>query len=54
MFTLDFGLQATVMINDHLRVVAGYHRYEMAGLDKTSAAMYPTANVYSVGFSILW
>ncbi len=54
MFTLDYGLQATVLINDHLRVVAGYHRYEMRGLDNTSDAMYPKANVYSVGLSFLW
>ena len=54
MFTLDYGLQATVLINDHLRVTAGYHRYEMRGLDNTSDVMYPKANVYSVGLSFLW
>jgi hypothetical protein len=54
MFTLDYGLQATAMINDHFRVTAGYHRYEMNGLDNTTADMYPNANVFSVGFSILW
>ena len=55
LYTTDIGLQATVIINDHLRVVAGYHRYEMSGLDsKTTSDMYPKANVYSVGFSILW
>ena len=54
MYTLDYGLQATLVINDHMRFVAGYHRYEMNGLDKTTADMYPKANVYSVGFSILW
>ena len=54
MYTTDLGLQATVVINDHMRFVAGYHRYEINGLDKTTADMYPKANVYSVGFSILW
>jgi len=54
MFTLDYGLQATVPINDHLRVTAGYHRYEMRGLDNTTADMYPNANVFNVGISFLW
>jgi hypothetical protein len=53
-YSLDYGLQATAIINDHVRVVAGYHRYEMNGLDNTSAAMYPQANVFTVGLSILW
>jgi hypothetical protein len=54
-YSLDYGLQITGVINDHFHVVAGYHRYEMYGLDgKTSAAMYPKANVYTVGVSILW
>ncbi len=53
-YSLDYGLQATVIINDHLRIIGGYHRYEMNGLDKTTADMYPNANVFSVGFSILW
>jgi len=54
MFTLDYGLQTTVILTDHLRVTAGYHRYEMRGLDNTSADMYPKANVYTVGLSIVW
>ena len=54
MFTLDYGLQATAILNDHLRVTAGYHRYEMNGLDKTSSDMYPKANVFTIGLSILW
>ena len=56
LYTTDVGLQATVFINDHFRFIAGYHRYEMNGLDggKTSSDMYPKANVYSVGISILW
>lgn len=55
LYTLDFGLQATAVVNDHLHIVAGFHRYEMYGLDgKTSSAMYPKANVYTIGLSILW
>jgi hypothetical protein len=53
-YSVDYGLQATVIVNDHLRVTAGYHRYEMNGLDNTVSAMYPQANIYTVGLSILW
>ena len=53
-YSLDFGLQATVVLNDHFHVVAGYHRYEMYGLDKTSADMYPQANIFTVGLQFLW
>ena len=53
-YSLDYGLQATVIINDHLRLIGGYHRYEMRGLDGTDAAMYPKANIFTVGLSILW
>ncbi len=53
-YSTDVGLQATAIINDHLRVTAGYHRYEMNGLDNTTSDMYPKANVFTVGFSILW
>ena len=53
--TTDIGVQFTAVITDHLRAVAGYHRYEMNGLDHvTSPEMYPKANVFSVGLSILW
>ena len=55
LYTLDSGLQVTGVINDHLHLIAGYHRYEMHGLDgTTSAGMYPKANVYTVGLAILW
>jgi hypothetical protein len=55
LYTLDSGLQVTGIINDHLHLVAGYHRYEMHGLDgTTNAGMYPKANVYTVGLAILW
>jgi hypothetical protein len=53
-YSTDLGLQATVIINDNLRVTAGYHRYEMNGMDKTPSATYPKANIFTVGFSILW
>lgn len=53
-YSLDMGIQATVIVNDHLRLIAGYHRYEMHGLDDTVAAMYPQANIFTVGLSILW
>lgn len=55
LYTLDSGLQVTGVINDHLHIIAGYHRYEMHGLDgTTNAGMYPKANVYTVGLAILW
>jgi hypothetical protein len=55
MYTLDYGLQATFIVNPHVHLMAGYHRYEMYGLDAvTPAAMYPKANVFTIGFSILW
>lgn len=54
-YSLDYGLQATVLINDHTHLVAGYHRYEMRGLDSaTDSGMYPKANIFTVGLSILW
>jgi len=54
-YSTDTGLQITGIINDHVHLVAGYHRYEMHGLDgKTSSAMYPKANIYTIGISFLW
>jgi hypothetical protein len=54
-YSLDYGLQATVLINDHVHFTAGYHRYEMRGLDSaTDSGMYPKANVFTVGVSFLW
>ncbi len=53
-YSLDYGLQATVIFTDHLRVTGGYHRYQMNGLDATPAAMYPTANILTIGLSISW
>lgn len=53
-YSLDYGLQATVIINDHLRIVGGYHRYEMNGLDHTTADMYPKAHIFTIGLTISW
>jgi hypothetical protein len=53
-YSLDYGVQATVVLNDHLRLIGGYHRYEMNGLDNTVTAMYPQANIFTAGISILW
>ena len=53
-YSLDYGIQATIILESHLRVIAGYRRYEMIGLDNTVAAMYPQANIYSIGVSIVW
>jgi hypothetical protein len=55
LYSTDIGLQATAIINDHIHIVAGYHRYEMHGMDgQTSSEMYSKANVYTVGVSFLW
>lgn len=53
-YSLDYGLQATFEVCPHFNITAGYHRYEMRGLDDTSAGMYPQANVVTVGASISW
>jgi hypothetical protein len=53
-YSVDLGLQGTVLINRHARLTAGYHRYGMHGLDNTSPAMYPRADIITAGFSILW
>jgi hypothetical protein len=55
LYSLDFGLQATVLLNDHIRIVGGYHRYQMNGTDnKTDPGMYPSANIFTVGVNFLW
>lgn len=56
LYTVDYGLQITaIAFNDHLHAVVGYHRYAMYGLDgQTNSGMYPRANVYTVGLSVLW
>jgi hypothetical protein len=55
LYTLDAGMKASVFLADHVKLVLGYHRYEMHGMDgKTSAGMYPKANIITVGISFLW
>ncbi len=54
LYSTDIGIQATAIINDHLRVNAGYHRYEIHGLDNTTSDMYPKANVITAGLSFIW
>jgi hypothetical protein len=53
-YSLYYGAQLTVVVNSHLHLIAGYHRYTMTGLDDTVTAMYPQANVYTLGASLLW
>jgi hypothetical protein len=53
-YSLDYGLQFTIIVQEHVHLVAGYHRYEMRGLDNTSAAMYPKADIFTGGISISW
>jgi Protein of unknown function (DUF3570) len=53
-YSTDFGIEATAVINDHLKVIGGYHRYSMRGLDHTTQDMYPQANVFSIGVSFSW
>jgi hypothetical protein len=55
LYTLDFGTQLTYVITDWVKVTAGYHRYDMEGLDgKTNDAMYPKANIFNIGLSFQW
>lgn len=52
--SFDYGLQLSVLVTKWLHVNAGYHRYEMHGLDgKTDPAMFPSANVFTAGIQ-LW
>ena len=52
--SLTYGVQASVVIKDHLYLDVGYHRYEMYGRDSfTAASAYPKANIFTVGFR-LW
>lgn len=54
-YSLDYGTKFTYIITDWVRVTAGYHRYAMYGLDgKTPDAMYPKANIYTIGLSFIW
>lgn len=50
MQTFTYGLNATIKIKDRFAIDLGYKRYEMIGTDEvTSAALYPKANVFSIG-----
>jgi hypothetical protein len=54
-YSIDYGLQASVLVTDWMKITAGYHRYEMNGLDgKTTADMYPKANIFTVGIAFTW
>ncbi|MDB6034995.1 MAG: hypothetical protein JWM16_5333 [Verrucomicrobiales bacterium] len=54
MFTLTYGMQATIILKDWLHLDMGYHRYEMHGLDHiTAASAYPVANIVTAGLR-LW
>ena len=53
MFTLTYGVQASVIIKRWLQFDVGYHRYEMYGRDHvTSASAYPKANVVTAGLRV--
>ena len=55
MQTFDYGLQATVKPVNWLRLIVGYYRYEMYGLDNiTASAMYPKANVFTGSMQLWW
>lgn len=48
--TFTYGLGATIKIKDRFFIDLAYKRYEMAGKDElTSSALFPTANVFSIG-----
>lgn len=48
--TFTCGLSATIKIKDRFVIDLGYKRYEMQGKDSvTSGALFPKANVFSIG-----
>lgn len=52
--SFSYGLQATVILKEHVYLDAGYQRYEMSTLDgMTSASAYPQANIFTLGVR-LW
>lgn len=54
LYSLDYGVRATIVATDFLRFNVGYQRYEMFGLDsKTDSRMYPAAHIVSAGLQ-LW
>jgi hypothetical protein len=53
--TFTCGLMVTMKIKDHVFLDFAYNRYIMEGNDeKTSASMYPTANIFSIGTRLWW
>lgn len=53
--TFTCGLKVTVKLKDHVFLDFAYNRYIMEGNDgKTSASMYPTANIFSIGTRLWW
>lgn len=51
--SVSYGLQASVIIKEHVYLDAGYQRYEMHGRDgMTSASAYPQANVFTLGVRV--
>ena len=54
LYTLTYGVQASVIITDKLHLDVGYQRYVMEGLDdKTLASAYPKAHIVNAGLR-LW
>ena len=50
LMSFTYGVQASVIIKDQIFLDFGYHRYEMYGLDNTTAASaYPQADIYTIG-----
>ncbi len=53
LYTLTYGVQASVKLKDWLQLDLGYHRYEMYGLDQdTAASAFPKANIVTAGFRV--
>jgi len=51
--TFTYGIGATIKIKDRFSIDLAYKRYEMQGKDSvTSAALFPSANIFSIGARI--
>jgi len=51
--TITYGIGATVKIHEHVSLDFSFKRYEMHGKDNvTSSALFPKANVFSIGARI--
>jgi len=54
LYSYTYGVNLSVQMQKHLTLDAAYKRYAMFGTDGvTAAAQYPTADVFTVGFT-LW